>query len=112
MPGREIGSVCEETFSFPFGLEETRDVAEVMTLLPVGKGVTVTSEPRGEVIENWQQIRNAGKKKSELVTPAKIVRTIVSYSWICFSASFCVIQKNKDSLQCNSRHLWSGVDNG
>lgn len=63
MPGREIGSIREETFSFPFGLGETRDVTEVMTLFPVGKGATVTSEPRGEVFENWQQIRNAGGKK-------------------------------------------------
>lgn len=70
MPGREIGSICEETFSFPFGLGVTRDVTEVMTLFPVGIGVTVTSEPRGEVFENWQQIRNAGGKKSELLTPS------------------------------------------
>lgn len=70
MTGREIGSINEETFSFPFGLGETRDVTEVMTLFPVGKGVTVTSEPRGEVFENWQQIRNTRGKKSELLTPS------------------------------------------
>lgn len=54
MPGREIESINEETFSCPFRLGETRGVAEVMTLFPVGKGVTVTSEPGGEVFENWQ----------------------------------------------------------
>lgn len=35
----------------------------MMTLFPVGKGVTVTCEPRGEVFENWQKIRNAGGEK-------------------------------------------------
>lgn len=62
VPGRKIKLICEETFSFPFGFGATRDIPEVVTLLPVGKGVTVTSEPRGEVFENWQQIRNAGGK--------------------------------------------------
>lgn len=62
--GRKIRLICEETFSFPFRFGETRDIPEVVTLLPVGKGVTVTSEPRGEVFENWQQIRNAGGDKN------------------------------------------------
>lgn len=54
---------CEaQLLSFGFG--ETRDVTEVMTLFPFGKGVTVTCEPRGEVFENWQKIRNAGAKKN------------------------------------------------
>lgn len=62
MSGRKIRLICEETFSFPFGFGETRDIPEVVTPLSIGKGVTVTSEPRGEVFENWQQIRNAGGK--------------------------------------------------
>lgn len=68
MSGRKIRLICKETFSFPFGFGETRDIPEVVTLLPAGKGVTVTPEPRGEVFENWQQIRNAGGKNSELLT--------------------------------------------
>lgn len=52
---------------FLLGLEK-RDIPEVVTLFPVGKGVTVAPEPRGEVFENWQQIRNAGGKNSELLT--------------------------------------------
>lgn len=62
VPSRKIRLIYEETSSFPIGFGETRDIAEVVTLLPVGKGVAVTSEPRGEVFENWQQIRNAGGK--------------------------------------------------
>lgn len=62
VPGRKIRLICEETLSFPSGFGEKRDIPEVVTLLPVGKGVAVTSEPRGEVFENWQQIRNAGGK--------------------------------------------------
>lgn len=68
VPGRKISLICEEAFFFPFGFGETRDIPEVVTLFPVGEGVTVTSEPRGEVFENWQQVRNAVGKKCELLT--------------------------------------------
>lgn len=77
VPGRKIRLICEETFSFPFGFGETRDIPEVVMLFPVGKGVTVAPEPRGEVFENWQQIRNAGGKNSDSQLKQAVVLLVI-----------------------------------